>query len=243
MGHTKIASVAAAIATSVCLAWLSPANAAPAASMDGVWRIESPSTLLTPADGQPIPFTEEGRQRYEANRSAAAKNDFSFDPTTTSCSSPGQPRLALTAMPFAVLVRPRMVTILYQWNRLSRQINVGKPFTNPTIGDAWWQFGTVQGRSIAKWQGKTLVVRTTNFIDGKLLDALLPSSDKLEVTERIRLVNADVLEDQIKITDPVNFARPWTATVRYVRAPETKLPFKEDVCFDRLHAGLPPIGR
>src|SRR5208283_3620214 len=74
--------------------------------LEGTWLLSKPQTLLLPADGSAIPFTEAGRKLYEQNRSAAQGGDFTFDGTMTRCSSPGIPRLMLSTMPFRVFERP-----------------------------------------------------------------------------------------------------------------------------------------
>ena len=69
---------------------------AAAANLEGVWRLASPQTSLTPVGSVAIPFTEEGRRLYEEHRKAAASGDLRFDLTETRCSSPGLPRMMLT---------------------------------------------------------------------------------------------------------------------------------------------------
>lgn len=210
---------------------------------DGPWQQTETHTALVPADGSAIPFTEEGRAAYEANRAAANSGDFSFDLTMTSCASPGQPRLMLTNRPFAIFVRPKTVTVIYEWNRLFRQISMGKPLVNPALGDGWWEYGSAQGHARAHWEGDELVIDTRYFYGGRLLDAFLPASDQLVLTERWRLVGEDRLENSLTINDPVNYTRPWEAKIIYERLPADSYPFREDVCFDRLRAGEPAIER
>jgi hypothetical protein len=72
-----------------------------------------------------------------------------------------------------------------------------------------------------------------------LLDALLAHTGDLKLTERIRLVDADTLEDRITIDDAAYFSRPWEAMVTYKRQPSTI--FTDDVCLDRLDAGQPAL--
>lgn len=212
-------------------------------AMDGVWAQAKPTSVLATADGKPVPFTKLGRQRYDVNKAKAAKRDFSFDATATSCTSPGQPRLMLTAKRFAIFVRPRMVTMLYEWNRVFRQISIGKAFSSPALADNYWEYGFMQGHPVGSWEGETLVVTSDSFINDRLLDAFLPASDRLVVTERLKVTGANTLEDRITINDPENFTRPWQAVVTYARQPDTAYPFPEDVCFDRLRAKQPAIDR
>jgi hypothetical protein len=211
------------------------------ASIAGVWRLAAPQTLLKSADGGSIPFTEQGRATYEANKTAAAQGDYRFDPTMSGCASPGQPRLMLTPDPFIILQRASMITFLYQWNRLFRQIIVGKQLQNPLLSPDYADFLTSQGYSDGRWEGDTLVVHTIGLSDKKLLDNLLPNSDRLELTERIRVRAGHRLEDRITITDPVMYSRAWDTVLNYERQPDRLFPFPEHVCLDYLDAKQPPL--
>ena len=51
---------------------------------------------------------------------------------------------------------------------------------------------------------------------------MLPHSDRMRITERIRLVTPDVLHDQITIEDPVVLEKPFTYTLAYCRLPTTR---------------------
>lgn len=239
MGRNRTWRVEACVA--LCGAALLLALPARASSegMEGVWRPSTPQSQLVPVGGGLPPFTTKGRAQFEANRKAAASGDFQFDAVQSSCASPGQPRLMLTSRPFALFIRSRVVTLIYGWNHMFRQITVGETLPNPAYGPNWWIFGSAQGHAMAQWDGDTLVVRTDSFTGGRLLDAFTPASDKLTLTERLRLRSPNVLEDRITISDPEVFTRSWEAVLTYERATDTKLPFAEDVCLDRLRAGQP----
>jgi hypothetical protein len=63
------------------------------------------------------------------------------------------------------------------------------------------------GDSIARWEGDTLVVETTNFNDKTRFRG---SSDQLKVTERFNRVDDKTLLYRFTIEDPTTWARPWT---------------------------------
>jgi hypothetical protein len=199
--------------------------------------------LLTPADGGPIPFTADGRKAFDANRSAAAKGDYSFDLTMSTCASPGQPRLMLTPKPFAIFQEPSMLTILYEWNHVFRQIKLGTQLRDPLLSADAQEFPASQGYSAANWSGNTLVVTTTGLTDSRLLDNLLPSSDDLMLTEHLSLRDHDTLDDRITIADADDFTKPWDTVLTYKRQPDSLLPFPEDVCLDRVKAKQPALPR
>ncbi|MFA9216776.1 MAG: hypothetical protein ACEQSK_06685 [Sphingomonadaceae bacterium] len=223
-------------------------NAAGHPSLEGVWKLERPQSELVPVQGQ-IPFTEDGRKDYEANKAAGAKQDFSYDRTQSRCSSPGLPRIMLTPRLFAIHDRPHMVTMQFEWNRLVRQIDLRQgpdKLPNPMQEGGLTGGGgasTMMGETSGQWEGKVLVARTKNLSDKKLLDAYLPSGEDLELTEHFRLRDANTLEDRITIKDPANFTQPWDTVLVFKRQPGTASQLREDICIERRNAGELPLPR
>jgi hypothetical protein len=210
----------------------SAAQAAENPKFDGVWQISVPQSELKPVSGA-IPFTAEGRKRYEQNKRAKTRRDYSYDLTQLRCASPGLPRLMLTPKRFRIWQRPDHVTFVFEWNRVIRQIDLrGIQTEAPLVPMA-------TGVSKGQWEGDTLVVRTDHLSDNTLIDALVPHTTGLKLTERIRLNTADTLEDRITIDDPASFSRPWETVLTYKRQPSAVFP--EDVCLDRLEAGDPAL--
>jgi hypothetical protein len=223
-------------------------HAADRPSFNGVWKLERPQSELVPVQGQ-IPFTEEGRKDYEANKAAGARKDFSYDRTQSRCSSPGLPRVMLTSKLFAIHERPQMVAMQFEWNRLLRQIDLRQgpdKLPNPMHDGVRTGGGgvpTMMGETTGRWEGKVLVAHTSNMSHQKLLDAYLPSGEDLEVTERFRLRDANTLEDRITIKDPANFTKPWDTVLVFKRQPGTASQFREDICIERRDAGELPMPR
>jgi hypothetical protein len=117
----------------------------------------------------------------------------------------------------------------------------GRLQAQPAPPGAHGQASDLNGFSSGHWEGDTLVVKSFAFATDKLLDNYLPSSESLELLERVRLLDSDTLEDRITITDPANFTRPWETAITYKRQPDEPLP--EDVCLDRKSAGAAPLPR
>lgn len=231
-----------ATAAGTMVACMAAEAAAP--SLDGVWTLAKPQRLLTPADRAPIPFTEKGRTLYEKHNAQVAKGDYSFDMTMSRCSSPGVPRAMLLPGPFRLFQRPDMVLATFQWNHLSRQINLhqGPPLVTSTEPDPEGLLQTKMGNATGRWEGNTLVVQTVNLTEEKLLDDLLPNSEQLEVTERFQL-RGNMLEDRITIKDPEYYTRSWDVVLTYKKLPDSDFPFAEDTCLDRRAAGKPALPR
>jgi hypothetical protein len=91
-----------------------------------------------------------------------------------------------------------------------------------------------QGRSVAHWDGNTLVVETTNFKQDLWLDSDgVPLSRNGKMVTRIRKVdNGDrrpYLEMVHTFFDPVNYTNPWSIVRMFNWAPERTL-FREYNC-------------
>jgi hypothetical protein len=71
------------------------------------------------------------------------------------------------------------------------------------------------GDSIARWEGDTLVVETTNFTDKTRFRG---ASEKLKVTERFNRVDDRTLLYRFTVEDPSTWARPWTGEYTWAAA-------------------------
>lgn len=228
MGLLRLAGYALLLGASV------PARAADGTDFSGTWKGIAPRSSILP-DRRAIPFTAEGKKRYNENLRLKAKKDVSFDLTTSRCSSPGVPRIMLTPLRFRIFQDPQVMTIGFEWNRVRRAI--GMPGLPPQISlfgaaDDAKLVGTKMGTALAQWDGNTLVVVTKDISDKTLLDDVVPHSFDMTVTERFTLKDADTLENRITIEDPEYFTRPWETVVTYKRQPDAIFP--EDVCLDRI---------
>lgn len=202
-----------------------------ARNLEGVWKIAAPTAALKPVSGA-VPFTAEGRKRFEANKKSRARGALDdYDIARSRCSTPGVPRLMLTGKRFKIWQRQGVVTFDFEWNQAIRQIDLrGVEKEPPLVPD-------MSGQSNGHWEGDTLVAVTSDMSERALLDELMPHTDALKVTERYRLIDADTLEDRITIEDPAYFTKPWDAVITYKRQPAAL--FAEDVCLDRLEAHQP----
>jgi hypothetical protein len=227
---------------------LAAATAHAESNLEGTWLLSKPQTLLVPADGSPVPFTEEGRKTYEKNRTSALGGDFSFDQTIQRCASPGIPRLMFSPKRFKIFERPGKVLFLFEWNHLFRQVDMRDDATiaSSAAQDGSGNFafdlfgleetvGAQIGHARGRWEGRTLVAVTDHFVDFKMFDGLIQTSDQLQLTERVRLKDANTLEYRATIADPATFTKAWDAVLTYKRQPDA--PLAEDLCLERKRKG------
>lgn len=94
------------------------------------------------------------------------------------------------------------------------------------------------GDSRGRWEGKTLVVDTTNFNDhGWIATAQnaaavrgVPVSEQLHIVERFTPVDHDTMQYEITIEDPANYTAPWK--VAYPLARDDKYQVFEYACHE-----------
>lgn len=199
----------------------------PAAEPDltGVWVIVHPPTTLATLSGSRPPLNASGSALYEEHRAAAARGDRTFDGMSR-CLPPGLPRLMLVNEPFEILQRDKAVYFIHELNRLPRRAYFGESL--PQDPDPMYL-----GFSVARWDGNTLVIESSGFREGTLLDdSGLPHSGSLHLTERYQLVaGGRRLHARFTIDDPLMFTHPWDAQADYVRRPGYEIP--EQVCADK----------
>jgi hypothetical protein len=76
---------------------------------------------------------------------------------------------------------------------------------------------------VGHWDGDTLVVDTIGLKPSIAGYRSMPHSEKMRITERIRIVAPDYLHDQITIDDPVVLEKPVTYTLAYKRMPKYEM--------------------
>jgi hypothetical protein len=196
--------------------------------LTGVWSILGKRAAIRSDDGQLPPLKPEAKAVYERHLAAAAKGDRSFD-ATSYCLPPGLPRLMLVDKPFEILQRERAVYFIHQDNRMPRRAYFGEAL--PQDPEPFYL-----GYSVAKWEGDALVIESSGFRDGTLLDdAGLPHSKALRLTERYELdADGKTLQARFTIEDPQTFARPWSTKATYVKRPGYEIP--EEVCAEKMES-------
>ena len=196
-----------------------PGVADPAA-FSGVWVTTSQSLALVPADGKPLPFTTSGKALYQGNVSGL-KNGKITDEAVHLCLPEGMPRAMTSPYPMQIISTPDQFTFFHESNRAFRMVRLADKHADPDVWDP-----SYMGEGIAKWQGDTLVIDSTNFKSDRIyLDATgLPASDQLHLVERIRTLDGGArLEDRITIEDPAVFSRAWTAVRVFERRDDIKV--------------------
>ena len=176
---------------------------------------------LAPPPAGPIVLKPQFAKAYEARRAAEAAATQRGEPLATSgsqCVPYGFPSMmAVAVYPVEFIQTPNQVTVISEAFSEVRRIYIGKP--QPSIEDVPPGF---YGRSVGRWEGDTLVVDTVGLKESVRYQGV-PHSDKMRITERIRLITPDVLHDQITIDDPEFLEKPITYTLAYRRMPDYEM--------------------
>ncbi len=202
----------------------------------GVWD----PAFMRPPPGAPRPAPPKLTPRYAAEYAKFQQKNrttpgINFVSDVASCVPPGLPQSMHEPYPIEFLFTPGRVTILIETDSIVRRIPTdGRP--PPEDPDP-----TYQGTSVGHWEGDTLVVETSAILpETSPLNGINGHSDKLHVTERIRLVNPDTLAITTTETDPTVFAEPYTSTSYYRRHRDWKI--MEYVCQQNNHDALDANG-
>jgi hypothetical protein len=215
-------AIAAALLALGAAAWAAPSQAAElqGRALAGVWWTTAYQPRLVPIAARPLPFTPQGRSLY-AKTAAGLKSGAVIDLAERHCVPEGMPRAMTSAYPFQIMMTPGQITFAHEVNRAYRTVAFTDRHADPKVWDP-----SYMGDGIARWDGDTLVIDSTNFKAAKIyLDASgLPASDKLHLVERVRLTDGGrVLEDLITVEDPVIFTGPWSARLTFARRDDIRV--------------------
>jgi hypothetical protein len=192
----------------------------------GVWRLKGSPALLDVEDGKSFvpgvrdhpPYKPDWEEKYKSDLIRAEhQGDANYpdplvDSHTVFCAA-GIPHLIATPFDYEFAITPEMVWMVI--DKETRHIYTdGRGF--PPDDEMW---PTLQGWSIGYWEGQTLVIQT-KFVRSGIWADFTPAtlSEKAVFNERIRQVDANTLENQVSIEDPVALTKPWTFTKHYARS-------------------------
>jgi hypothetical protein len=146
------------------------------------------------------------------------------------CLPEGMPSFTLmTLNALEFLFTPGRVTVLgeFDGNRLRRIYTDGRK--HPEDPDL-----TFNGHSIGHWEGGTLVVDTVALLPEVYLPlgqaVAFPNNGDMHIDERIHLLSADRLIDELVITAPHVLAEPWRISRSFVRSRERRFDIIEASC-------------
>lgn len=145
-----------------------------------------------------LPFSELGRQNFEAYNATAG--DY-----TGACLPFGHVRSMNSPNPVQFFQTDRNFAYLFEVNTWHHSFSIDGEDKSDWLPATWY------GNSHATWDGDTLVVTTRNYNGKTRLDTIgHPHSHKLTVIERFTMRDADTIDYDITIDDPIYYTQPWS---------------------------------
>ena len=201
----------------------------------GVW--EPARFAGKPAGPPPGPpkLTPEYAAQFEKFQEINKKTPgINFVTQVANCVPPGVPASMQQPYPMEFLYTPGRVTIIIETYSMVRRIYTDG--SEPKEPDP-----SYQGTSVGHWEGDTLVVETKAILpETSPVNGILGHSDQFKVTEKIRLVEPDMMEITTTREDPTVFTEPYTTTARYARHRDWHI--MEYVCAQNNHDSVDEKG-
>jgi hypothetical protein len=195
-------------------------------NFDGTWHHEDNLVFYLGVDmfGNPLPFTDEGRKVTQRRADSVGKLGTPYINASAYCIPMGQLWQLDLNMPFQIFQSKDRLELMFEEYHGLMTISLD-PAKAPPAG--------YMGRSVAHWDGDTLVVETSGFKEDMWLTTRGSSISKnAKLTQRIRKVKtADkwYLEMIYTYDDPTYYTQPWSFIRRYAWHPDMAL-FKEYNC-------------
>jgi len=180
-----------------------PMSTALATSIEGVWLPATQAFSATFAALPSWPMTELGRQEFAEARRANST-------THSDCVPAGAPMLMLYPVALSIEVDEKSVVFDIDWLGARRVVRLDG--THPVALPP-----SLQGDSIGRWEGDTLVLDSIGFTDetwlgrgGKF------HSDQMRVIEKFTRAGNQVLYE-VTVEDPEVLVQPWVMPARTLR--------------------------
>jgi hypothetical protein len=184
--------------------------------LSGLWLTARGYTSDIARDLKPedVPFQPWAAELYKHRLDTLSRED-----PQGRCVLSGVPREHVVPYPFKIVNTTNgMIVILYEALHSYRQIFMdGRKLPNDP-NPAW------MGYSVGRWEGDTLVVDSTGFVDNNWIDNNgHPGTESLRLTERFRRRDFGHVDLQLTIDDPKAYTKPWTVNLVFNAIPDNEL--------------------
>jgi hypothetical protein len=189
-------------------------------------RNSRPWMVLDAPDYQVPPTTQEAKERAAALRAARGGGDgyyvgpfrgpeeFTAYVRCITRGVPGSMMPAIYGNSYDITQAPGYVAIRYEMVHETRIIPLdNRPHVSGTIK-------SYMGDARGHWEGDTLVVETTNFLEAAAYGG---ASSSLKTTERFTPTGPNTVEWSIRFEDARTWTRPWSFGMQLTRDPQSQL--------------------
>jgi len=174
------------------------------------------SLIIDPQNGTMPPLTPEGEKRRVGSGRGFAAGPQTPQPRRPAPAGPedlplgercltfGAPRTGAGYNSYVQIIQsPETVVLLQEMAHDARMVPITSKATLPSNVRQWL------GKPNGRWEGDTLVVETTNYLQG-----FMGSTPDVKVTERYTRVAADWINWVITVDDPKTWTQPWSFMIR-----------------------------
>jgi hypothetical protein len=182
------------------------------------------SLVIEPEDGR-VPLTPFAEKKHAYNLAHGA-DSWIYLSVWDRCITRGVPGGMFPAgynNAYQIVQTPGYVMILYEMIHEAHIIplsTASHPVPHPPAS-----FRQLNGDSVGHWEGNTLVVDITNFNgESQIATSMatgrirgMPESDQLHVVERFTRTDANTIDYNVTIEDPVMYTKPWKVSVPMYR--------------------------
>ena len=175
--------------------------------LSGIWEPRGGYTGNIAKDLKPgeVPFQPWAETLYKHRTETMGKDD-----PQARCVLSGVPRENVVPYPFRILNTTGMIVILYEALHSYRQIFMDGRELPKNPNPAW------MGYSIGHWDGDTLVVESSGFVENNWLDnGGHPGTEALRLTERFRRRDFGHIDLAMTIDDTKAYTKPWTVNLGF----------------------------
>lgn len=190
--------------TSAAFAQGIPRTASGKPDLNGVWEFPYVADMSGKGNGRnqigagDLPYTPAGKLNFD--RYDPSEGDY-----TGACLPFGHVRSMNSPNPVQFFQNDNAFAYLFEVNTWHHAFPIGGEDQTLQLPPSWY------GNSHGVWEGDTLVVTTRNYNGKTRLDtAGHPHSHKLEVTERFTMRDANTIDYEITINDPIYYSAPWS---------------------------------
>src|SRR5258708_3014632 len=170
--------------------------------LSGVWVTMAGYTgnLARDLKAGEVSFQPWAAEVYKHRQETLSKDD-----PQAYCVLSGVPRENVVPYPFKILNSKGMIVILYEALHSYRQIFMDGRALPKDPNPTW------MGYSVGRWEGDTLVVDSSGFVDNNWLDnGGHMGTESLRLTERFRRRDFGHIDLGITIDDPKAYTKPWS---------------------------------
>ena len=186
------------------------------------------SQIVDPPDGRLPPLTPEAQAKLDAKNKLrreaipASYTNWSYYDRCITRGVAGSILPVIYGNGLEIVQTPGYVAIRYEMVHDVRVIPTdGRPHLSSNIR-------SYMGDAVGHWEGKTLVVETTNFLGDRMAvgvngDGGPPYSEDLKLTERFTRVSANTVNYEMIVDDPKTYTATWKVAFPITQEPGYQL--------------------